>query len=270
MLKKWLKRIGIAILILFVLLSVLPYIFPTQDFPGFLEQKNYFPESKFIEIERIWLHYRVFEPNQKPVGSVLLIHGFSGSTFSWRKNAKFLQEKGFQVLCVDLPAFGFSDRQIEHWNLSNEKRIQILWQLANIVNPHAKWYLVGHSMGASYVWNIAIYKPEKVAKVLCVAGLPSKFRPYRSAGATWLLKYPPVKRWIKVIAENFYYKPDKFKELLSSAYSQTPESQDVEGYLAPFQVRNTTEAILSTFENTPTDTLQVSTTYKDFEGKLQL
>lgn len=270
MFRKWLKRIGIGILILFVFLSLLPYAFPLRKFPHFLEQKNYFPESKFIEIDRVWLHYRVFEPSQKSQGSILFIHGFSGSTFSWRKNVKFFQEKGYQVLSIDLPAFGFSDRQVEHWNMSNEQRIKILWQLAEIINPTAKWHLVGHSMGASYVWNMAIYKPEKVEKVLCVGGLPNKFRPYRSAGMSLLLKYPPIKRWIKVIAENFYFNFEKFKELLASAYSKTPEKEDIEGYLAPFEIQGTTEAIVSTFENAPTDTLNSSAGYQDFRGKLAL
>lgn len=270
MLKKWLKRIGIGILILFVFLSALPYVFPTRQFPHFLEQKSYFPESKFIEIDRVWLHYRVFEPSQKPQGSILFIHGFSGSTFSWRKNIKFFQENGYQVLCIDLPAFGFSDRQVEHWNLSNERKIKILWQLATLINPETRWHLVGHSMGASYVWNMAIYQPEKVGKVLCVGGLPSKFRSARSAGMSLLLKYPPIKRWIKVIAENFYYKPKKFQELLASAYSQKPHNEDVEGYLAPFEIQGTTEAIVSTFENAPTDTLNSSAGYQDFTGRLAL
>lgn len=270
MFKKFFKRISIGILILFIFLSALPYVFPTRQFPHFLEQKSYFLESKFIEIDKVWLHYRVFEPSQKPQGSILFIHGFSGSTFSWRKNVKFFQENGYQVLCVDLPAFGFSDRQVEHWNVSNAQRMKILWQLATLINPETRWHLVGHSMGASYVWNMAIYQPEKVGKVLCVGGLPSKFRSFRSAGVSLLLKYPPTKRWIRAIAENFYYKPSKFEKLLASAYSQKPSSEDVEGYLAPFKIQGTTEAILNTFENAPTDTISTSVGYQDFMSRLQL
>lgn len=258
-----LKKIFISALIISLLLSIIPYLIPTHNFPTIWEYRKFFPESKFIQINGIWLHYRTFEPKQSYQGSICLIHGFSGSTFSWRKNTKALQDEGYQVLCVDLPAFGFSDRNTHNWNESNQKRIQTIWQLLELINPKAQWHLMGHSMGASYVWNVALYKPDRVGKIICVDGLPSRFKNFRRAALSLLLKYPPAKRWLQIIAENFLYTETQFHKLLEGAYAQKPDSQAVAGYLTPFRIKGTTEAIVSTFEHTPTDTLTKNLNYQD-------
>lgn len=232
----------IALVAIFALISFLPYLFPLQEGENFMARRDYFPNSQIDEFEGIWIHYRVFEAQGKKQGNILLIHGFSGSTFSWRKNVSFLQEKGYQVLCIDLPAFGYSDR-ISTWNHSVENRANLAWKVAEKISPDESWAIAGHSMGAGVALAMGQLKPEKTQKIFCIDGLFSQ----RSTRLLekWILSYPPTKRWSEVLLQSYFSKKDKFKEILKSAYSQDPEPEAIDGYLAPMLVKGTATAIIS-------------------------
>ena len=75
-----LKRIAIIILFLFVLLSIAPYILPLKALPGEPFEPA-FANSQFAEIDGLKIHYRLWGEDGGAAGNVLLIHGFSGSTF---------------------------------------------------------------------------------------------------------------------------------------------------------------------------------------------
>lgn len=139
--KKILKWFLIVFTISFVFLSVFPYFIPTEEGENFMARRDYFPNSQIDEFEGVWVHYRVFEPEGRKKGNMLFIHGFSGSTFSWRKNVEFFQKKGYQVLCIDLPAFGYSDR-LPTWNHSVENRANLAWNIAQKADAEATWILL--------------------------------------------------------------------------------------------------------------------------------
>jgi hypothetical protein len=110
--RKVLKFLRITLIILtslFVLLSILPYLLPVNQQK--VDFKNPpFAESKFMSIDGKRWHYRQFEPSDSARGTMILVHGFSGSTFSWRKNQQVFADSGYRVISVDLPAFGFSEK----------------------------------------------------------------------------------------------------------------------------------------------------------------
>ena len=241
--KRILKWFVVSFLLIFVFVSALPYIFPLQEGESFMARRDYFANSQIDEIEGVWIHYRVFEAQGKKKGNILLIHGFSGSTFSWRKNVSFLQERGYQVLCIDLPAFGYSDR-LPTWDHSVENRANIAWQVAEKVSPEESWAIAGHSMGASVALAMGQLKSEKTQKIFCVDGL---FFNHTQSGffGDLLISYPPIQRWAEVLLQSYFSKKSKFKEILHSAYSQEPDQEAIEGYLAPMLVRGTATAILS-------------------------
>lgn len=242
--KKILKWALIVLVAIFVFVSVFPYLIPIHEGESFMARRDYFPNSQIDEFDGIWVHYRVFEPIGATKGNFLLIHGFSGSTFSWRKNVEFLQNKGFRVLCVDLPAFGYSDR-LPTWNHSVENRANLLWKIAEKIDNEGSWLIAGHSMGAGVALAMGQMKPEKTQKIFCIDGLFAQ-RKNTNLGSL-LLAYPPLQRWAEVVLQKHYTKKVNFKELLKSAYAQEPTDEDVEGYLAPMLVRGTATAILSSF-----------------------
>lgn len=242
--KKILKWFVIAKLSILLFLSVFPYVLPLKEGESFMARRDYFSNSQIDEFDGVWVHYRVFEPIGTKKGNFLLIHGFAGSTFSWRKNVDFLQKEGYLVLCVDLPAYGYSDR-LHSWNHSVENRASLLWKVAEKVSPESTWYIAGHSMGAGVALAMGQLQQAKTQKIFCINGLFSK-----SPNSFWsnlMVSYPPVQRWAEVLLQNYYGEKTKFKEILHSAYSQEPTDEDVEGYLAPMLVRGTAKAILHSF-----------------------
>jgi pimeloyl-ACP methyl ester carboxylesterase len=242
-LKKFFKWLLIALVVIFALISSVPYLIPLQEQESFSADRKPFPNSQIEKFDEVWVHYRVFEAKNEKKGNILLLHGFSGSTFSWRKNVTFPQEKGYQVLCIDLPAFGYSDR-LPTWNHSVENRANLAWKIAEKISPNQKWHLAGHSMGASIVLAMGQLRPEKTQKIFCIDGLYAQRN--GSILFKWIISYPPVNRWAEILLQKHFSQKDKFKEILHSAYSQNPDDEAVEGYLTPMLLKGTATAILST------------------------
>ncbi len=67
------------------LILAIPYFIPLKPTLDYSEPTLLFPNSKIDKIQDVLVHYRVFEPTIPKKGNILMIHGFSGSTFSWRK-----------------------------------------------------------------------------------------------------------------------------------------------------------------------------------------
>jgi len=249
--KKWLRRIGRFIGILFLILSILPYILPVNK-QQVDTNKPPFEESRFTKIdEKLW-HYRVFEPDTPQKGNIVLIHGFSGSTFSWRNNQQVFADSGYRVIVIDLPAFGFSEKNHNNFDHSPYAHANNIWRLLDTLGyKNESFSLVGHSMGAATTWSMAGLRPDKTSNLFLVDGAGSmgsnQKSGWGSAILVFCLKYPPFLRWIDVIAGAFYFKQAKFKELLNSAYSQTADSVAAAGYLQPFMLKNSGRAVIEGF-----------------------
>ena len=100
--RKLLKIIGLVLVSVAVLLSVLPYFFSTET-KELKPNEKPFSNSNFIIINKTLIHYRVWVPAGKVMHKVFLIHGFSGSTFSYRNNIDTLVDLGALVIAMDLP-----------------------------------------------------------------------------------------------------------------------------------------------------------------------
>ncbi len=73
---------------------------PVQELAG----KN----SQFINVNGRMLHYEKYGAG-KPL---ILVHGFAGSTYTWRELIPLLSEH-YTLYAVDLPGFGLSDKSPE-------------------------------------------------------------------------------------------------------------------------------------------------------------
>lgn len=236
---KRLKKVIFLALIFFLILSIIPYLFPVENRelkPNELPFKN----SMFVSAGDVKVHFRCWFPEHKQANhkAILLLHGFSGSTFSFRKNASWFAKQGYLVLTMDIPPFGYSGKAINKYNAA------VFYQsIIRFINSQTKfeWVFVGHSLGASYVSKLA-GNLHQAKKMILIDGLPSLNNNNRSFSV--LLSYPPVSRWAEVIGKAFLYNENTFAELLQSAYGNTPEKEDVQGYLNPFHYENMASAII--------------------------
>lgn len=227
----------IGLLGLFLLASVLPYLLPRGAFAPLPEQP--YDDSRITTIDGVRWHLRAGGPEGRPL--VVLIHGFSGSTASWERTRPVLHGRGWRTLAIDLPAFGYSGR-----DPLPVDETAALWQLIEAERQGQPVALVGHSMGAGVVTRLALARPESTQGLVLVDGGPAlgTRRSGRGGLAPLLFAYPPVLRWVDWYASHFLYTPEKFSELLGSAYGRTPTAAEIEAYLAPMRVEGTSGAIL--------------------------
>lgn len=238
--RRWARRGFLGLLGLFLLFSLLPYGLP-RGTPATALPDQPFADSRVRTLEGVRWHSRAGGPEGRPL--VVLIHGFSGSTASWERTRPVLHARGWRTLAIDLPAFGYSGRD----PLPGDETAA-LWQLIDAEAQGQPVALVGHSMGAGVVTRLALARPDAAQALILVDGGPSLGGPrggsWRGSALRGLLAYPPVPRWIDWYASHWLYTPEKFAELLGSAYGRVPTPTEIEAYLAPIRVAGTSAAIL--------------------------
>lgn len=143
------------------------------------------PEGIIRDVAGAKVHY--IDEGSGP--AVILIHGFAGSTFSWRHVIHGLAQSN-RVIAVDLPGFGFSDRgpDVDFSHTAQTERIVGLMELLGIERAT----LVGHSMGGAIAERVAANHPERVDRLVLVAAInaahpPEAARPARAAGPMFAL-----------------------------------------------------------------------------------
>lgn len=232
---KLIRRILGWILILFFLFSVIPYGIGVSLPPRDLRALP-FPESSFAVIAGTPVHYRLWQPEGDAALGVLFVHGLGGSTFSWEETARRLQQEGYLVMAVDLPGFGYSSRD-PAFDHSQENRARLLWGLLDEfggsgLSPTTGWVLAGHSMGGGTVAAMAMERPRETKGLILAAGALFDNNP---GAARRLLAYPPLRRWLAVVAQNILLREERLKSFLASAYGRPPTEAELAGYFDPLK-----------------------------------
>jgi pimeloyl-ACP methyl ester carboxylesterase len=108
--------------------------------------------------------------------TVVLIHGFGGSTYSWRLNIAELSRK-YTVIAVDMRGFGYTSRDpaSEYSPRAYATHVATFLDQLKVRRP----ILVGHSLGGEVAMRIALQRPDDVAGLVLLdsAGLPDRPRP---------------------------------------------------------------------------------------------
>jgi 2-hydroxy-6-oxonona-2,4-dienedioate hydrolase len=184
-------------------------------------------------------HLQEWQPEGEPVAVALLIHGFSGSTFSWRHSGPALAAAGYRVLAVDMPPFGLGSREPPQLPPST-----CLAQWAGQQAGALPVIVAGHSMGAAVAARVAQQMPGQArALVLVAGGLGSGTR--RVSGFQRMLRFPPFGRWAEIVAHHYLLKPARFTATLASAYGREPSPDEVEAYRRPLLIAGTAPALLA-------------------------
>ncbi|MBU43015.1 MAG: hypothetical protein CMN76_07355 [Spirochaetaceae bacterium] len=242
-----------------------------------------YPNSYFIRVDGARIHFR-WIPSEGGRRKYVLIHGFAASTFSYRHTIEHLQKGGHEVVAIDLPGYGFSDR-ILSGSQSKFRRAEVVWEILDAISRHRqsrpglshntgkmesaddtssdsenRWILVGHSMGGSVIAAMAQLNPEAVDYLVFLAGSVQGGPGWFSrAAVSWI---PGLQSLVIWYAESFKFNEESFADLLESAYARKPENHEVQGYLQPFLVPDTARSILSSIEDSG-DTQSRSLELKD-------
>ncbi len=234
------KSYRVILIILFILL-ILPYFIPTE-FNQSIPESPYPNSVFFTSSDNIRLHAQVYPNENVYKGKIVFIHGLGASSASFRNNAPFFAQQGYQVISIDLPAFGYSSKEsgIDH---SQVNRARLILEFLDYYDDENKlidaWHLVGHSMGGSTILAMAEQKPNKVSSINLIAGAITE----DTNSNKWLF-YTPIGQWLKVGLRYFLINETQFTSFLESASAQKPSNEMVEAYLAPFKTKGTINALI--------------------------
>ena len=98
--------------------------------------------------------------------SLLILHGWGSNSLRWQRVKKLLEEKGIEVLVLDLPGFGVTLSPQKAW--SRDDYINWIFQKVKERNWQ-KFNLLGHSFGGGLAVKLAANFSEKVDKLILLS-----------------------------------------------------------------------------------------------------
>lgn len=232
----------------YFILSIVVFIFclsaAAQDnlyrTPQELADKN----GQFADVEGVSIYYVAYGQPENP--AVILIHGFGGSTFTWRNNIEVIADSGFYVLALDLPPFGLSDKRPE-LDYSQSWMADLVAGFLDELGIETAT-IVGHSMGGAVTAQFAVRHPERVDKLIFISGgifdaeaqnAASPNEENESSPFAILASLDPESPFA-VTAIRALLTPETFTNILRSAYYRKEVVTDdvTAGYQRPLQIEN--------------------------------
>lgn len=234
-------RIAPAVLPLVLLFSCC-----TTPPPPFGRNPQFFPfeNSRLYAAGDRLIHYRTWGSVSSARGSVLLVHGLGGSTYSYREIAPRLADLGYYVVAADVPGFGYSTRD-RSTSFQSQELVEGLWRLLESTGRPAGWTLIGHSLGARTVTAMADRRRERTTRLVLISPAFELGGPF-----AFLARVPPG-RWIlrwRLEARILTY--EGVEELVTAAYGRAPTDAEVRNHLEPLLLEGTLDALAFLARNT--------------------
>lgn len=120
--------------------------------------------SHFAEVDGMTIHFQEFGDPSDP--TLVLVHGYTASTYVWHSVAPLLAERGFHVIAPDLVGFGFSEKP-SWFDYSITSQARVVVRLMNVLGI-GRATIVGSSYGGAVSSTIALDYAERVEKLVLV------------------------------------------------------------------------------------------------------
>lgn len=237
-LRRLFLRLGQALIALLLLVIVVAHLVPLPAPPD-RDPAGLLPAgARFLDVAGE--DVPVLEAGDPGSPAVVLVHGFGGSTFSWRLTVPALAAAGYRAVALDLVNFGLSEKRWEADTGHPTQARRVLAVMDALEIDHA--VLVGHSMGGNVNLHVAMLAPGRVrALVLVDAAVVPTGRGWSpgDALASAALQFPPLRQVARQVALRTV-DDRRLVEMLASAYADpgfvTAEIAD--GYLAQIRTRD--------------------------------
>ncbi|MEQ8674344.1 MAG: alpha/beta hydrolase [Aggregatilineales bacterium] len=234
-----------------------------QDDTDLSPQELADPDSAFVDINGVEIYYVEQGDPQNP--TVLLLHGFGGSTFTWRDNISVIADAGYHVIAFDRPPYGLADKDPDALDYTPQAYAELTAGLMDALDISSAT-LVGHSAGGTVIAEFAVQFRERADALVFVAGavrIPQEDAPSSdstpepdSGGSplgslgTIAANLDPNSPLAAGIIRNFVT-PDVFIDILSSAYGSDFVVTDevASGYQRALRVDGWELAFLALFAN---------------------
>ncbi len=193
--------------------------------------------SRFVDTVHDRIHMMAAGPKDGP--PVLLIHGSVGWAGLWTGTMTYLADQGFNVIAIDLPPMGLSDRDTR---ADYSRQAQGLRILAFIEAENIKPIIVAHSFGAGAAVEAIMAEPDSFAGGVLIAGAMSLGQDGTGMTLPAPLRSPGMREaTIASTVTNPYATKQLFRLFVHRKDSITDAIVDTLEY--PFTRRGTTEAL---------------------------
>lgn len=231
----------------------LPYLIPLTETMGTVEELEYDKSGEIIDVDGYKGYVIDKNPNSSKV--IVFIHGFGGSTYTWRDIMPKLEKEGYRVVAIDLKGFGMTEK-LENTSYDHASQAQYVNRVLQIKNIPPGVFIC-HSMGANVTFHFASLYPEKVTNIIAIDGALVPVKPANSE-FNFLLRYQPFSTWVRVIAKHTISKYT-VKEVLYSAFAdgERVPANLVEEYSKPLLLPNWEDAVVGFIRDIPRNTINL-------------
>jgi pimeloyl-ACP methyl ester carboxylesterase len=167
---------------------------------------------------------------------LVLLHGFGGSTYSWRKVVPELAGE-FRTIAIDLHGFGWTERPKEADAYKRTGQVRLVKGVLDHLGIDSA-VLVGHSYGAAVALSVATAHPERVHALVLLDAVAPSWMDLRKSRVTesrtlarLLLPFALSREYIAHSLRGAYFDDSMVNEELVEIYR---ERMKVEGVLDAF------------------------------------
>jgi pimeloyl-ACP methyl ester carboxylesterase len=237
-----LRILSYVVLAFLLLICVLPYLIPLGQPQAAISPDELVSEhGRFLVIDGVNIYVEERNPESAQT-TIVFIHGFGGSTFSWRHDVPFFADQGYRVFSLDMKGFGLSYKDFAS-DYSHPAQAGLLADvLARLEIDQA--YFVGHSMGTSVMLHFAHLYPDKVLGLISVDGAVNlddgfvpisallNFPPFRRIGEVFLTRYMTKERVGRILRSAYYQQDVVMAEVVDGYYNRLVSGQWAQSLLA--------------------------------------
>lgn len=157
-----------------------------------MEVPKWMPSLTHRTVQTNGINMHVVEQGTGP--TVLLLHGFPEFWYTWRYQIPALAEAGYHVVAPDLRGCGQTDAPEA---MEQYTAMHLVGDVVGLLDAlgEKRVLLVGHDWGATVAWDVCLFRPDRVAAVVCL-GVP--FLPIVPAAGS------VVNRLRQALGEGFY------------------------------------------------------------------
>lgn len=160
------KVLGVALAVLasIVLVGALVTVVATL-----VIERRHSPNGRFVEVKGGRLHLVDLAPaDRSPLGTVLLLHGASGSSGDPLLALGGRLAERYRVIAVDRPGHGWSDRIDGAAMASPARQAEVIWEALTAIGVE-RAIVVGHSWSGALATNMTLDHADRVAGLVLLS-----------------------------------------------------------------------------------------------------
>ena len=229
--RRWLRRLGISLLAVFITATTCSLIFNAVSQPPRFLAPGF---GAYVQVGSSAVHYETWGTGGTPI---VLVPGFLESTTAWSTVGPLLGE-AHVVYAIDLPGYGYTRYTGAMTLRSTAALVHGFITALHLDRP----ILVGHSLGAAVIGSVALAYPQSVGKVIFADGDGLKI----NLGPRWLrsliLASPYVTTLLRIGPHFTLLDKWLFRQVCGPLCSG-PSSAQLDHWLRPLRQRSEEHAL---------------------------